>query len=61
MELGCDAVLLASAVTRARDPEGMAGAMCAAVVGGRLARLAGRIPKRRYATASTSMDGRPDL
>jgi thiazole synthase len=61
MELGCDAVLLASAVTRARDPERMAEAMRAAVAGGRLARLAGRIPKRHYATASTSMDGRPEL
>jgi thiazole synthase len=61
MELGCDAVLLASAVTRARDPERMAEAMRAAVVGGRLARLAGRIPKRLYAMPSTSMDGRAEL
>ncbi len=61
MELGCDAVLLASAVTRARDPERMALAMRHAVEGGRLARLAGRIPKRWHARASTQQDGMPDL
>jgi len=61
MELGCDAVLLASAVTRARDPEQMALAMRHAVEGGRLARLAGRIPKRWHARASTSQDGLPSL
>jgi thiazole synthase len=53
MELGCDAVLLATAVTRARDPERMAGAMRCAVAAGRLARLAGRVPRRRYALASS--------
>jgi thiazole synthase len=53
MELGCDAVLLASAVTRARRPDLMAAAMRDAVVAGRRARLAGRIPKRRYAEASS--------
>jgi thiazole synthase len=57
MELGCDAVLLASAVTRARDPERMAEAMRRAVEAGRLARLAGRIPERRYADASTTHEG----
>jgi thiazole synthase len=61
MELGCDAVLLASAVTRARDPERMAVAMRHAVEGGRLARGAGRIPRRWHAEASTSMEGLPDL
>ena len=61
MELGCDAVLLASAVTRARDPETMATAMRHAVEAGRLARSAGRIPRRLYAEASTTDDGRPDL
>jgi thiazole synthase len=61
MELGCDAVLLASAVTRARDPERMAEAMRRAVEAGRLARLAGRIPKRLYAEASTTFDGMPEL
>jgi thiazole synthase len=59
MELGCDAVLLATSVTRARDPELMAEAMRSAVVAGRLARLAGRVPMRRYASASSPpVDGR---
>ncbi|MGZ8801160.1 MAG: thiazole synthase [Mycobacterium sp.] len=53
MELGCDAVLLASAVTRAADPAMMAAAMAAAVRGGYLARQAGRIPKRFWAQASS--------
>ncbi|WP_299958507.1 thiazole synthase [uncultured Modestobacter sp.] len=61
MELGCDAVLLASAVTRARDPERMALAMRQAVEGGRLAHGAGRIPRRWHAQASTAMQGRPEL
>ena len=46
MELGCDAVLLASAVTRAADPVAMAAAMRHAVEAGRLAAGAGRIPRR---------------
>ncbi len=53
MELGCDAVLLASAVTRADDPERMASAMRHAVAAGRLAATAGRIPRRRWALASS--------
>jgi len=53
MELGCDGVLLASAVTRAQHPTQMAEAMRKAVEAGRLARLAGRIPVRRYAKASS--------
>lgn len=53
MELGCDAVLLASAVTRAADPPAMAAAMSAAVTAGYLARHAGRIPKRFWAHASS--------
>lgn len=53
MELGCDAVLLATAVTRAGDPPKMAAAMAAAVTAGRLARQAGRIPKRFWAQASS--------
>jgi thiazole synthase len=57
MELGCDAVLLATAVTRARHPERMAAAMRHAVEAGRLARLAGRIPMRRYAQASSPWEG----
>ncbi|MGY2083571.1 thiazole synthase [Blastococcus sp. HT6-30] len=61
MELGCDAVLLASAVTRARDPERMALAMRQAVEGGRSAKLAGRIPRRWHAEASTSFEGLPGL
>jgi thiazole synthase len=61
MELGCDAVLLASAVTRAQDPTRMAEAMAKAVEAGRLARLAGRIPKRFHAEASSPMEGRADL
>jgi thiazole synthase len=61
MELGCDAVLLASAVTRARNPEQMGLAMRYGVDAGRLARTAGRIPRRWHAEASTPMQGRPDL
>lgn len=57
MELGCDAVLLASAVTRARAPETMAAAFRHAVAAGRLARLAGRIPRRRLARASSPVEG----
>jgi thiazole synthase len=53
MELGCDAVLLASAVTRAADPPTMAAAMAAAVTAGYLARHSGRIPKRFWAQASS--------
>lgn len=53
MELGCDAVLLATAVTRASDPPMMAAAMSAAVTAGRLAHRAGRIPKRFWAHASS--------
>src|ERR1700756_5283286 len=53
MELGCDAVLAASAISRAQDPVRMASAMSAAVSAGRLARTAGRIPARHYARASS--------
>jgi thiazole synthase len=59
MELGCDAVLLASAVTRAQHPAQMAEAMAAAVRAGRLARLAGRIPRRNHALASSPTEGMP--
>lgn len=61
LELGCDAVLLATAVTRARHPVRMAEAMRHAVEAGRLAFRAGRIPRRRYAQASTSDDGLAEL
>ncbi|WP_332666794.1 thiazole synthase [Aeromicrobium sp.] len=57
MELGCDGVLLASAVTRAQQPAVMAEAMRNAVVAGRLARLAGRIPRRDHAHASSPIEG----
>jgi thiazole synthase len=57
MELGCDAVLLASAVTRAQDPVAMAEAMALAVRAGRLARNSGRIPKRFHAQASSPTEG----
>jgi thiazole synthase len=61
MELGCDGVLLASAVTRAADPVRMATAMRYAVEAGWLAARAGRIPRRFHALASTPDEGRPDL
>jgi thiazole synthase len=57
MELGCAGVLLASSVTRAQGPALMAEAMAAAVRAGRLARLAGRIPRRRHAQASSPREG----
>ncbi len=57
MELGCDAVLCASAVSRAEDPTTMARAVRLGVEGGRLAYRAGRIPRRLYAQASTREDG----
>ncbi len=53
MELGCAAVLLNTAVSKARDPVGMAAAMRDAVAAGRQARLSGRIPKRSHAEASS--------
>jgi thiazole synthase len=56
MELGCDGVLLASSVARARDPVAMAVAMRKAVEAGYEARQAGRIPRRLYAEASTPGD-----
>ncbi|SDD32498.1 thiazole synthase [Glycomyces harbinensis] len=61
MELGCSAVLLATAVTRAADPVLMAAAMRDAVTAGRAARLAGRIPKRHLAKASSSFEGMAEL
>jgi thiazole synthase len=61
MELGCDGVLLASAVSRAEDPAGMAAAMRAAVEAGWAARQAGRIPRRLHSEASTPLEGQPDL
>jgi thiazole synthase len=61
MELGCDAVLLASAVTRAQKPATMAEAMRLAIEAGRLAHRAGRIPRRLYAEPSTTFEGLPEL
>jgi thiazole synthase len=57
MELGCDAVLLNSAVAGARHPVGMAEAMRKAIEAGRLAYESGRIPRKLYATATTPMEG----
>src|SRR3989440_12078652 len=61
MELGCDGVLIASAVTRAVDPVRMANAMRMAVDAGRLAYTAGRIPRRFHALAATVDEGRAAL
>ncbi|GAA2649386.1 thiazole synthase [Streptomyces lunalinharesii] len=61
MELGCAAVMLASAVTRAQEPELMAAAMRHAVEAGRLAHRAGRIPRRHFALASSPTDGVAEL
>ena len=61
MEVGCDGVLLASSVTRAQQPAVMAEAMRKAVEAGRLAHRAGRIPRRLYATPSTTSAGVPEL
>jgi thiazole synthase len=57
MELGCDAVLVASAITRAHQPGLMARAMRDAVRAGRAAREAGRITRRYYAQASSPFEG----
>ena len=58
MELGCDGVLLNTAIAHARDPVRMAHAMRQACAAGRLAYLAGRIPRKLYATASSPWEGR---
>jgi thiazole synthase len=61
MELGCDAVLAASAIFGAADPTAMARALRAGVEAGFAARRAGRIPRRTHAEASTAYEGLPDL
>ena len=61
LELGCDAVLCASAISRAEDPIAMARAIRLGVEGGRLAFRAGRIPRRLYAQASTPEEGRGEF
>ncbi|MGH8211810.1 MAG: thiazole synthase, partial [Rhodanobacteraceae bacterium] len=57
MELGCDGVLMNTAIAGARDPVRMAHAMKLAVEAGRTAFQAGRIPRKRYASASSPLDG----
>jgi thiazole synthase len=57
MELGADGVLMNTAIAGAQDPVMMAGAMKRAVEAGRMALLAGRIARKRYATASSPLDG----
>jgi thiazole synthase len=61
MELGCAAVLCASAISRAEEPVAMARAIATAVHAGYEARRAGRIPRRLYASASSPLDGMPEL
>src|SRR5205085_7121149 len=58
MELGCDGVLLNTAIAHAKDPLRMAHAMRQACEAGRLSFLAGRIPRKLYAQASSPMEGR---
>ena len=57
MELGCDAVLINTGIAGAQDPIAMAGAMKHAVIAGRMAYKAGRIPRKLYATASSPIEG----
>jgi thiazole synthase len=57
MELGCDAVLTNTAIAHAKDPVKMAGAMKLAVEAGRMAWLAGRMPKKAYADPSSPLSG----
>jgi thiazole synthase len=57
MELGADGVLLNTGIAHAKDPVKMAVAMRHALEAGRLAHQAGRIPKKRYATASSPFEG----
>ena len=57
MELGCDGVLMNTAIAGAKDPVLMASAMRKAVEAGREAFLAGRIPRKRHASASSPVDG----
>jgi thiazole synthase len=61
IELGCDGVLCASAISRATDPVAMAHAIRHAVLAGTLARGAGRIPRRTHARASSPLEGMPEL
>ena len=61
LELGCDGILLNTAVAGARDPVKMAHAMRLGIEAGRLAYEAGRIPRQLYATASTPTEGAIEL
>ena len=61
MELGCDGILLNTAVAKARDPILMASAMRKAIEAGREAFMSGRIPKKLYATASSPTDNLIDF
>jgi thiazole synthase len=61
IELGCDGVLCASAISRATDPVAMAHAIRHAVLAGALARGAGRIPRRTHARASSPLEGMPEF
>ncbi|MGH8126200.1 MAG: thiazole synthase, partial [Rhodanobacteraceae bacterium] len=60
MELGCDGVLMNTAIAHARDPVLMAHAMKCAIEAGRAAFRAGRIPRKRYASASSPLEGMID-
>ncbi|WP_372834769.1 thiazole synthase [Pontibacterium sp.] len=57
MEMGCEGVLMNTAIAAANDPVLMASAMCKAIKAGREAFLAGRMPRKKYASASSPMDG----
>ncbi|MEG6770617.1 thiazole synthase, partial [Pseudomonas aeruginosa] len=57
MEQGCEAALMNTAIAHAKDPVMMAVAMKHAIVAGRLAYLAGRLPRKLYASASSQLDG----
>jgi thiazole synthase len=57
MELGADAVLMNTAIAEAKDPAKMATAMKLAIQAGRLAYVAGRMPRRLYASASSPVEG----
>ena len=57
MEMGCDGVLMNTAIAGAKNPVLMASAMKKAIEAGREAFLAGRMPRKRYASASSPLDG----
>lgn len=57
MEMGCEAVLMNSAIAHAQQPVLMAEAMKHGILAGRMAYLAGRMPKKLYASASSPLDG----